>query len=280
MIINNNISALNASRELAKNNMMVNKDMEKLSSGSRINTAADDASGLAVSEKMRTQIRGLNQAGRNIQDGVSFLQTSEGYLQETTDVLQRVRQLSVQSANGIYSNEDRGQIQIELDQLVNEVSRIASQAQFNGMSMLTGRFGGNGELMNIQVGANVDQRIQFSIGTMTGFALGLNDQARTPIISISTADAANRSIGIIDQALETVVTQRAQLGAYQNRFNEAYKGVTVAAQNMQAAESRIRDADIASESISFARNQVLSQASNAMLAQANVRSQSALQLLR
>lgn len=279
MIINNNISAINANRQLANNNMMVQKDMEKLSSGSRINTAADDASGLAVSERMRTQINGLNQASRNIQDGVSFLQTAEGYLGETTDVLQRIRQLSVQSANGIYSDEDRGQIQVELTQLVEEVDRVASQAQFNGMNMLTGRFGAGREDMNIQVGANIDQGIRFNIGTMTGFALGITDQAGESAISISTADAANRTLGVVQNALDKVITQRAEFGAFQNRFNEAYKGVTIAAQNMQAAESRIRDADIASESISFAKNQVLSQASNSMLAQANVRTQSALQLI-
>ncbi len=282
MIINNNISALNAMRMGEQNDMRIGATMSKLASGLRITTAADDASGLAVSEKMRSQVRGLNQAGRNIQDGVSFLQTTEGYLEETTNLLQRVRQLSVQSANGIYTDDDRGQIQAEMNQLVSEVSRIASQAQFNGMNVLTGRFSGEpgNPMVAIQVGANVDQNVQFSIGTMTGQALGLADAQGAAVVSISTADSANRSIGVIDTALKSVVKQRADLGAYQNRFEEAYVGVSIASENLQAAESRIRDADIASESVNLARDQVLSQASTAMLAQANVRSQSALQLLR
>jgi flagellin len=280
MIINNNISAINATRQLEKNGTMISKDMEKLSSGSRINQAADDASGLAVSEKMRSQIKGLNQAGQNIQSGMSFLQTAEGYLNETTNVLQRVRQLAVQSSNGIYSDSDRGQIQAEMNQLVSEVSRVASHAQFNGMNMLTGRFGENGTSMQIQVGANIDQNVKFEIGTMTGAALGLADMQGNTVISISTAAGAERAIGIVDLALHKVVSERSSLGAYQNRFQEAYTGVTVAAENMQASESKIRDANIAEESVNLARDQVLSQASLSMLAQANVRSQSALGLLQ
>ena len=174
MIINHNMSSLYADRVLNISNDSIMKNMEKLSSGERINRAGDDASGLAVSEKMRSQIRGLNQASKNIQNGVSFIQTTEGYLQETTDILQRVRELAVQSANGIYSDEDRMQIQVEVSQLVAEVDRIASQAQFNGMNMLTGRFAQEGDaVMQFQIGANVDQNTRVFIGTITTTALGL-----------------------------------------------------------------------------------------------------------
>ncbi len=289
MIINNNISALNSQRNYGMASSKVSDSMSKISSGSRINRAADDASGLAVSEKMRSQIRGLNQGAKNIQNGISFIQTAEGYLNETTEVLQRVRELAVQSANGIYSGEDRALIQIEVEQLVDEINRVASHAQFNGMNMLTGRFADTagqinntlGEDMVFHVGPNMDQQITSNIGTMTSAALGLmNAATNTMSISISSADAANRTIGVVDKALGSVVDQRASLGAVQNRLSLAYDGTTVAAENMQAAESRIRDLDIAKESINFSKSQILEQASNAMLAQANTRAQGVLQLLR
>ena len=173
MIINHNMSSLYADRVLNISNDAIMKNMEKLSSGERINRAGDDASGLAVSEKMRSQIRGLNQASKNITNAVSFIQTTEGYLGETTDILQRVRELAVQAANGIYSDEDRMQIQVEVSQLVAEVDRIASVAQFNGMNMLTGRFAEGGDTMQFQIGANTDQNARVYIGTMTASALGL-----------------------------------------------------------------------------------------------------------
>jgi flagellin len=258
------------------------KNMEKLSSGERINRAGDDASGLAVSEKMRSQIRGLNQASKNIQNGVSFIQTTEGYLNETTDILQRVRELAVQSANGIYSDEDRMQIQVEVSQLVAEVDRIASQAQFNGMNMLTGRFSQDGEgIMQFQIGANVDQNTRVFIGTMTATSLGLKGaQGGEEQISISTPDEANMTLATIDEALKNVTKQRADLGAYQNRFEMAAKGINIAAENTQAAESRIRDTDMASEMVEFTKNQILTQAGTAMLAQANSQSQTVLALLQ
>ena len=188
MIINHNMSAMFANRQVKFNELDLNKDIEKLSTGMRINRGGDDASGLAVSEKLRSQIRGLNQAGRNIENATSFIQTTEGYLSETQDIMHRLRELAVQSANGIYSPEDRAQIQVEVSQLVDEVNRIASHAQFNGLNMLTGRFanpsrGGTvtGEMF-FQVGANMDQRKQVFIGTMTAQALGLRG------ISISTPD--------------------------------------------------------------------------------------------
>jgi len=277
------MSAMNANRQLGVRQTDLTKSMEKLSSGMRINKAGDDASGLAVSEKMRGQIRGLNQAEKNIQNGVSFIQTTEGYLQETQDILHRIRELGVQASNGIYSQEDRMQIQVEVSQLVDEVNRIASHAQFNGMNMLTGQFardGVSGNTMQFHVGANMDQNETVFVGTMTAEALNLIDQQGTgEMISISNVDAANRAIGVIDAALQTVSKQRADLGAYQNRFEMASKGVAIAAENLQASESQIRDANMASEMVEYTKNQILAQSSSAMLAQANVRTQSVMQLL-
>lgn len=276
------MSSLYADRVLGISNDSIMKNMEKLSSGERINRAGDDASGLAVSEKMRSQIRGLNQASKNIQNGVSFIQTTEGYLNETTDILQRVRELAVQSANGIYSDEDRMQIQVEVSQLVAEVDRIASQAQFNGMNMLTGRFAQDGEgIMQFQIGANVDQNTRVFIGTMTATSLGLKGaQGGDEQISIASPDEANMTLATVDEALKNVTKQRADLGAYQNRFEMAAKGINIAAENTQAAESRIRDTDMASEMVEFTKNQILTQAGTAMLAQANSQSQTVLALLQ
>ena len=281
MIINHNMSSLYSNRVLGISNDSIMKNMEKLSSGERINRAGDDASGLAVSEKMRSQIRGLNQASRNIQNGVSFIQTTEGYLNETTDILQRVRELAVQSANGIYSDEDRMQIQVEVSQLVAEVDRIASQAQFNGMNMLTGRFAQGGDVMQFHIGANVDQNTRVYIGTMTATSLGLKGaQGGDEQISISSPDEANLTLAAVDEALKNVTKQRADLGAYQNRFELAAKGINIAAENTQAAESRIRDTDMASEMVEYTKNQILTQAGTAMLAQANSQSQNVLALLQ
>jgi flagellin len=283
MIINHNMSAAYANRTLGARGDEIAKNIEKLSSGLRINRGGDDASGLAVSEKLRGQIRGLNQADKNIQNGISFIQTSEGYLGETQDILHRVRELSVQSSNGIYTTEDRMQIQVEVSQLVDEINRIASHAQFNGMNIMTGAFSRNsagGQVMMLQVGANMDQRKQIFIGTMTAQALGLqNAQGSQGIISISSPEAANQAIGTVDNALKAVSKQRADLGAYQNRFEMAYKGVAIASENLQASESRIRDVDMASEMVDYVKNQILSQASNAMLAQANTNTKSVMQLL-
>jgi flagellin len=282
MIINHNMSAMYANRALSVTQSELNKNMEKLASGQRINRAGDDASGLAVSEKLRSQVRGLNQAQRNIENGVSFIQTTEGYLQETQDILHRVRELAVQSSNGIYTAEDRMQIQVEVSQLVDEINRIASHAQFNGMNILTGRFSKEGEqVMQLQVGANMDQNERVFIGTMTAQALGLQGAqgATEGTISIEDPVKANQSIGSLDSALKTVSKQRADLGAYQNRFEMASKGVAIAAENLQAAESRIRDTDMASNMVDYVKNQILAQAGGAMLAQANTRTQSVMQLL-
>jgi len=282
MIINHNLSSMFAARQEGINAANLQNSMSKLSSGERINKAGDDASGLAVSEKMRSQIRGLNQASRNIGDAVSFVQVAEGYLSETTDVLQRIRELAVQASNGVYSDEDRMQIQVEVSQLVAEVDRIASSAQFNGMSLLTGKFSRESDtVMQFQVGANCDQNIRAYIGTMTASALGLKGlQSDENTISISSPDEANLTIATLDEALKNVNKQRADLGAYQNRMEMAQKGINVAAENTQAAESRIRDADIAQEMVEYTKNQILSQSAVAMLSQANSQSQSVLALLQ
>jgi len=283
MIINHNMSAIYADRQLGVTQSVLGKNIEKLSSGMQINRAGDDASGLAVSEKMRSQIRGLQQAERNIQNGVSFIQATEGYLQTTQDILHRLRELSVQSANGIYTDEDRMQIQVEVSQLVDEVNRIASHAQFNGMNMLTGAFAMNsdsGRIMQLHVGANMDQNARVYVGNMTATALGLiNSQGDDGKITISNPEDANKAIGTVDNALTIVSKQRADLGAYQNRFEIAAQGVAIAAENIQAAESRIRDTNMASKMVDYTRDSILSQTNTAMLAQANLRAQSVLQLL-
>ncbi len=284
MIINHNMSALYANRQLGVNQADVARSIEKLSSGQRINRAGDDASGLAVSEKLRSQIRGLNQAERNVQNGVSFIQTTEGYLQETQDILHRIRELAVQSSNGIYSEDDRMQIQVEVSQLVDEINRIASHAQFNGMNILTGAFARNSvvnKTMQFQVGANVDQNEKVFIGTMTATALGLQSAAggQDAILTLDSPESSNAALTTLDKALKTVSKQRADLGAYQNRFEMAAKGIAIAAENLQAAESRVRDADMASEMVTYTKNQILAQAGSAMLAQANTRTQSVVQLL-
>jgi len=287
MVINHNMSALYANRLLKFKEWDVNKDIEKLSSGQRINRAGDDASGLAVSEKLRSQVRGLNQAGKNIENAISFIQTSEGYLAETHDIMHRMRELAVQSANGVYTDEDRMQIQVEVSQLVDEVNRIASQAQFNGMNILTGAFAGpqtggtDVKQLFFQVGANMDQRKRVYIGTMTAQALGLQGvQGGTQSISISSPEMANRAIGIVDNAMKQISKQRADLGAYQNRFELAAKGVAVAAENLTAAESLIRDTDVAQQMVEYTKNQILTQSGTAMLAQANLKPRSVLQLLQ
>jgi flagellin len=287
MIINHNLSAMFAERQNGINNRNVGSDVEKLASGLRINKAGDDASGLAVSEKMRSQVRGLQQASRNASDGISLIQTTEGYLQETTSVLQRIRELAVQSSNGIYTAEDRMQIQVEVSQLVAEVDRVASHAQFNGLNLLTGRFarpnvagGSTTAQMFFHIGANMDQRISAYIGTMTATALGLRSPGSGDIMTIADADKANTAIGQIDTALKTVNKQRADLGAYQNRLDLAVKGIDTSAENLQASESRIRDTDMAKQMVEYQKNQILTQSSQAMLAQANQSTQNVLQLLR
>ena len=281
MIVNHNLSAINSQRTLKFQHWKVDKNMEKLSSGMRINRAGDDASGLAVSEKMRSQINGLRQAERNTEDGMSLIQTTEGYLQETADIIQRIRVLSIQSANGIYTSNDRQMIQVEVSQLIDEVDRIASQAEFNKMNLLQGDFarGSRTGSMWIHMGANQHQRERLYVATMTANALELKRTDGT-LLSLSTQEFANDAIGVLDQALHRLNKQRANLGAYYNRMEHAAKGLMVAYENTQASESRIRDTDMAEESVKFTKNQILVQSGTAMLGQANVRPQSVLQLLR
>ncbi|MDR2093930.1 MAG: flagellin [Treponema sp.] len=286
MIINHNLSAMFADRLLNVNEGRISKSIEKLSSGLRINRAGDDASGLAVSEKMRSQIRGLNQASANAANGISFIQATEGYLQESQDILHRLRELAVQSANGIYTAEDRMQIQVEVSQLVDEIDRIASHAQFNGMNMLTGRFarsdGGNAitASMWFHIGANMDQREQVFIGTMTSLGLGIRDGGTGAFISLETSEEANSVIGTLDEAIKRINKQRADLGAYQNRLETAVAGIDISAENLQAAESRIRDTNMATQMVSYVRDQILIQSGTALLAQANQKTLAVLQLLQ
>jgi flagellin len=285
MIINHNLSAMFADRSLKVTQVSLTKEMEKLSSGLRINRAGDDASGLAVSEKLRSQIRGLNQASMNASNGISFIQVTEGYLQETQDIVQRIRELSVQAANGIYSDEDRMYIQVEVSSLVDEIDRIASHAQFNGMNLLTGRFarmtGQNipTASMWFHIGANMDQRTRVFVGTMTAKGLGIR-MMDDSFISLEDPDSANRAIGTMDAAMKIINKQRADLGAYQNRLEHAVRGLDIGAENLQASESRIRDTNMASQMVSYTRDQILSQSGTAMLAQANQRAATVLQLLR
>lgn len=283
MIINHNLSAMFASRFEGMNTKALQSSAEKLSSGQQINSAKDGAAELAISEAMRSQIRGLNRASKNIGDGISFIQVAEGYLQETTDVLQRIRELAVQSANGIWDDSSRMQIQVEVSQLVSEVDRIASSAQFNGMNMLTGRFGKEaGTEMTFQIGANADQRISISIESATASALGLKDiQGEAGnTISIASADEANSTIATIDEALKVVNKQRADLGAVQNRMELTQKGIDVAAENLTSSESVIRDEDMATAMVDYTKNAILQQASTAMLANANSQSSTVLALLK
>lgn len=286
MIINHNMSSIFAARQENLNTQALKSSMEKISSGQKINRAGDDAANLAVSEKMRSQIRGLNQANKNVQNGVSFIQVTEGYLQETTDILQRIRELAVQSSNGLYSSEDRLQIQVEVSQLVAEVDRIASSAQFNGLNMLTGRYADNevGEKMIFQVGANVDQSISVNIAAATAGALGLKGEDQNGgignLVSVEDVESSNMTLATIDNALKIVNSQRANLGAIQNRMETAAKGIAIAAENLTSAESIIRDEDMASAMVEYTRNQILQNSSIAMISQANSQSQNVLSLLK
>jgi flagellin len=259
----------------------VQASTEKLSSGLRINKAGDDASGLAVSEKMRTQIQGLRQAERNTEDGMSFVQTAEGYLDQTQSILQRIRVLAVQSSNGIYTQEDRQLIQVEVSALIDEVDRVASQAEFNKFKLLLGDFSRTNPKASMwfHMGANMHQRERVYIGTMTSQGLGLTERTGKFLANLSTADGANRAIGVIDDGLHKISKQRADLGAYYNRLESAAKGLMTAYENIQASESRIRDADMAETMVNLTKDQILVQSGTAMLAQANMKTRTILQLL-
>ncbi|WP_077613999.1 flagellin N-terminal helical domain-containing protein [Caenibacillus caldisaponilyticus] len=323
MIINHNIAALNTLRQLSVNNNAVQKSLEKLSSGMRINSAADDAAGLAISEKMRAQIRGLDMATKNAQDGISLIQTAEGALNETHSILQRMRELAVQAANDTNTDQDRAQLQKEMDQLAAEVTRISKDTQFNTKTLLDGSFTGT-----FHIGANEGQNITLSIAELSADTLqvgtsytasgnDLVDASGNSIatynaagasgagyyngsgklvlaadaalasgtkgafgINISTQSGAEAAITTIDNAINTVSTERSKLGAYQNRLEHTINNLSTSSQNLTAAESRIRDVDMAKEMAEFTKNSILNQAAQAMLAQANQLPQGVLQLLR
>lgn len=286
MVIKTNISSINSNRINKYHQLDLEKNLRNLSSGRRINQAGDDAAGFAISEKMSAQIEGINQAERNAHDGISFIQTTEGYITQTNAVLRRIRELAVQTANGIYTTEDRLLAQVELSQMVAEVDRLASYAQFNGLNMLTGRFanpqvGGTPTAsMWFHVGANMDQRIEAFVGTMTARGLGIMDEARNFAVSLSAPEKSNQTIGIVDQAIKKVNKQLADLGAYQNRMEYVAKSQAISSENLQASRSRIVDVNMASEVSELVKNQILHQSQTAMIAQANQKAQSVLELLR
>ena len=281
MLINFNQAAEFANRIVNVNDSNLQNTMKALSSGKRINSAKDDASGLAVSTKMHSMIRGLNQASRNISDGSSMLNVASGFLQETTDILQRIRELAVQSSNGIYSDDQRSMIQIEVSQLVSEVDRIASSATFNGLQLFTGRYAAGNEEITLHIGSQTDQRISFNLEAATAESLGLkNVQGQEGSLSISDPESANMAIATLDDALLKVSKQQAVIGANQNKMEVAKQGIDIASENMAAANSRIEDADMAEKYVEYSKNQILAQSSLAMLAQSNSNSQNVLALLR
>lgn len=281
MIINHNMNAMNAHRNMGMNTNRAGKAMEKLSSGLRINRAGDDAAGLAISEKMRGQIRGLDQAGRNAQDGVSLIQTAEGSLNETHSILQRMRELAVQASNDTNIQDDREQIGKEIIQLQKEINRIASQTEFNKKKLINGSLSGkdsNGSVL-LQVGANSSQTVTLTIATMTATALGVGS-TKIVISSKTSAASITGMIDTINDAIDTVSGERSKLGAMQNRLEHTIDNVNNTSENLQAAESRVRDVDMAKEMMNFSKNNILQQAAQAMLSQANQQPQGVLQLLR
>jgi len=274
MRINHNMTAIFANRQLQKAETRYDKSLEKLSSGEEINRAGDDASGLAVSEKMRTQINGLRMAEKNAMSGLSFIQVAEGSFQQLSDILQRVRALSVQAANGIYSNQDRQMIQLEVSQLIDEIDRISTSAQFNNMKMLTGRFakGSRTGSMFFHVGPNRDQRIRVYISSVGSKPMHLRDSGGAKR-GISSVGKANSMIGYVDDALLGLNRQRADLGAYYNRMENTARALTETYENMMSADSRIRDTDMAAVMVEFTKDKILLQTGSAMLAQANLKRQ-------
>ena len=298
MRINNNLMAMNAHRQLGINNTGTAKSLEKLSSGFRINRAGDDAAGLAISEKMRGQIRGLNMASKNAQDGISLIQTAEGALDETHAILQRMRELAVQSANDTNVDVDRGALQNEMNELIDEIDRIAKNTEFNTKNLLgktgtSGKFTGSGQTFKFHIGANEGQSIELTINSMNASGIGTlsGDAIKTSVSSLNvsggatsggilTQSGADSAITVINDAIETVSKERSKLGAFQNRLEHTIKNLDNTAENLQAAESRIRDVDMAKEMMEFTKQSILQQAATAMLAQANQMPSTVLQLLR
>lgn len=274
MKINNNIQALNAYRNLSQNQIHTSKNLEKLSSGLRINRAADDAAGLAISEKMRSQIRGLEMAERNALDGVSLMQTAEGAMQEVHSMLQRMRELAMQAANDTNDGFDRQQIQAEIDELREEIDSISDKTEFNSKKLLDGSFNGSPDSIQFQIGPNQNQAVTFTLPEMDVDALGITN------ISVADNASANAAIASLDTAIERVSSSRSSLGAIQNRLEHTINNLQVTKENLTSSESRIRDADMALEMTNFTRNNILNQSATAMLAQANQLPQGVLQLLQ
>mgnify|MGYP001637501813 FL=1 len=275
MVVQHNLQAANTNRQLGITTSAQAKSTEKLSSGYKINRAADDAAGLSISEKMRSQIRGLNKASSNAQDGVSLVQTAEGALNETHSILQRMNELATQAANGTNTSVDRSAIRAELDQLTSEINRIQSTTQFNTMNLLDGTFSGATKQMKLQVGALSGQSINFSIANMCATKIGLETA-----LSVSTFTKAGSYMKAVQDAIEVVSKQRSAMGAIQNRLEHTIANLDTTSENTQSAESRIRDTDMASEMVTYSKNNILAQAGQSMLAQANQSTQGVLSLLQ
>ena len=275
MVVQHNLQAANTNRQLGITTSAQAKSTEKLSSGYKINRAADDAAGLSISEKMRSQIRGLNKASSNAQDGVSLVQTAEGALNETHSILQRMNELATQAANGTNTSVDRSAIRAELDQLTSEINRIQSTTQFNTMNLLDGTFSGTTKQMKLQVGALSGQSINFSIANMCATKIGLKTT-----LSVSTFTKAGFYMKSVQDAIEVVSKQRSAMGAIQNRLEHTIANLDTTSENTQSAESRIRDTDMASEMVTYSKNNILAQAGQSMLAQANQSTQGVLSLLQ
>lgn len=295
MRITNNVQALKAYRNLSINQTNVKTTMDKLSSGQKINRGADDAAGLAISEKMRNRLKALDKAEQNVLDGISMVQTIEGGLSETHNLLQRMRELAVQAGNGTLAMEDRTAIQEEINQLTNEVSRIAQTTQFNGKELLSGKFNDADSALFIQTNAGANEGILITIDDMQALALDISSTTQTnpsirPLdfpsgsapeyaLSVMTATDANDAISRYTKAIDTISQQRAQLGAIQNRFEATSSVLSVSVENLTASESRIRDTDMAREMMEYAKYNILNQSGMAMIAQANALPQGVLQLL-
>ena len=270
MVVQHNLSAMNTSRQMNGVSSALSKSTEKLSSGYKINRAGDDAAGLSISEKMRSQIRGLNKASSNAQDGISLIQVAEGALNETHSILQRMNELATQAANDTNTSKDRTAIQAEIDQLQSEINRIQSTTQFNTMNLLDGSFSGK----NLQIGALSGQKISVSISKMNTTLLGIDS------LKMSTFSTAGKAMEAIQAAIDKVSTQRSTLGALQNRLEHTINNLDTTSENTQSAESRIRDTDMASEMVEYSKNNILSQAGQSMLAQANQQTQGVLSLIQ
>jgi len=277
MIVQHNMKAANANRQLGINATNLSKSTEKLSSGFRINRAGDDAAGLSISEKMRGQIRGLDQASNNAQDGISMIQTAEGALGEVHSVLQRMRELTVQAANDTNVTADRNAIKEELTSLQEEITRIGDQTEFNTQKLLDGTKSGASNAINLQVGANSGQNIAFSISDMRAAALSVVVGSD---IGVSSYQSATSAVDVVNAAITKVSTQRSQLGAVQNRLEHTITNADNTSENLQAAESRIRDVDMADEMVKYSKNNILQQAAQSMLAQSNQSTQGVLSLLQ